>query len=288
MTLKIPVNAKKRCFPVTKPSSVVNKCPGVKPCQNNFAFDKNCDCKCIEKKECRPGLQWDSKRCKCVEIDCPGQFCGGNYVFDGNCNCQCGIDKSFCQPNEIFDASGCSCNRNWGCDYSIECPLGEIWDYDVCGCITNKCPTKNACQGNYLFDPDCNCQCALTQDICLDENLNFNSANCICAGNVCPDKRCAENRIMDPQTCNCDCVLTEENCPIHLPVLNKDACQCQVPNYVTTPSPPTSPSQACERKVCRNRYVWLQQVCDCVCPPIFCEIGTIRGNDCNCIPDPNN
>ena len=39
----------------------------------------------------------------------------------------------------------------------------------------------------------------------------------------------------------------------------------------------------CFPQICRNRYVWLQEQCQCVCPPYFCPKGTVRGNDCDCI-----
>lgn len=49
-------------------------------------------------------------------------------------------------------------------------------------------------------------------------------------------------------------------------------------------TPPTTTE--CPHDVaCRNRYVWVQQLCECVCPPYFCPPGTERGNDCDCIPE---
>jgi hypothetical protein len=276
-------------------------------------------------------------------------MCEENYVFDENCDCQCGIFEDDCQSYEIFNSSSCSCTQNWGCDYIMECPLGQKWDLGVCACVEIKCPKSELCEENHLFDENCECQCALDQEDCSEPSPFLNRKSCQCEKRICNPVTCEEGEKFDSDDCrcvpdpdytsdrttecvrvpcinryvwvepwckcvcpprycepgtiiggDCDCIpdpdyttelidvdstteCVEVSCKIGFNWSQED-CQCiQATGYTT----PTYPTSECERVPCRNRYVWLQQECQCVCPPMYCEPGTIRGNDCNCIPDPD-
>ena len=70
--------------------------------------------------------------------------------------------------------------------------------------------------------------------------------------------------------------------------MNWDYATCTCPPEPTTETPISTPKgTACTEIPCRNRNVWLQEICDCVCPPIACtDPGTMHGDDCNCVPAP--
>ena len=213
-------------------------------------------------EECALGTKWDGSDevCSCVEIDCPDVVCGENYVFDEECNCQCGIDASACQPYENFNADDCTCYTHMGCDFIEVCPLGEKWDRsdDVCDCVPIECD-KESCSENYAFDENCDCQCAITQEFCDTNHQGSQLLNCECIW-------------YDP------CI--EEKCLIPGEKWSFDACICvKDPDYKITTE--------CIQKHCNNRYVWVQEMCDCVCPPYHCDEGTIHGDDCDCVTDPN-
>jgi hypothetical protein len=82
--------------------------------------------------DCHLGNKWDYDVCDCVHNECPGvNVCPENAAFDEICNCIDGPENCI----GYFDQSNCQCVVDEGCDEILPCPLGEIFDVSVCGCI---------------------------------------------------------------------------------------------------------------------------------------------------------
>jgi hypothetical protein len=210
------------------------ECPGVESCPENQAFDESCSCQCtltqekcdeinpgsflsececlthvdpcFQEEPCPPGLRWEQSVCNCVAIECPDVQCEENYVFDESCNCVCGIDESSCQAFEEFSSESCACFPKMGCDYIMECPLGQRWDRsdDVCACVPVVCETFAPCEENYMFDENCNCQCPWTQERCDEEMPGTQLIGCGCVYvDPCPPQPCADGEQWDSLECSC-------------------------------------------------------------------------------------
>jgi hypothetical protein len=86
---------------------------------------------------------------------------------------------------------------------------------------------------------------------------------------------CKEGEMFDIDECKC--VADPDYCDVNQKCqgyehFDIDLCKC-VPNPTTIPTKPP-----CVKVACRNRYVWLEQECSCVCPPYICEIGKDKKN----------
>jgi hypothetical protein len=131
--------------------------------------------------DCRLGDKWDYDVCDCIHNECSGvDACPENAAFDESCSCQCIDGPESCDG--FFDQSSCQCIFDEGCAEVFICPLGEIFDVSVCGCVYHEFPGE-PCPENTAFDENCGCQCTLTQEKCKEQELNsmFDSENCLCS-----------------------------------------------------------------------------------------------------------
>jgi hypothetical protein len=208
---------------------VVNVCPGVEQCPSNRALNSNCECQCIDNgencdgffdhefctcnpivcdhtDECPPGMKWDLDVCNCVKIECPDVQCGENFVFDENCNCQCPLTQDSCQPWEKVNPDNCTCYPHFECDITMDCPPGEKWDgsSDVCSCVPYECETFAACEDNFAFDENCECQCYLTQETCDRDYPGTQLMGCGCVFiDPCPEEECPAGEEWSFEECKC-------------------------------------------------------------------------------------
>jgi hypothetical protein len=185
---------------------IKNECPGSDQCPEGQAFDSNCECQCTanenecdsffdhftcsclshdecEEEDCPLGWRWDDKICQCVAINCPEtEECENNFGFDENCKCQCSLEQESCQPFEWFSKEDCACYPNFICDIVSECPLGESWNGsdDVCACVPNECKNIEPCGENHEYNQNCECMCALSQEICDADHPGSEFIECQC------------------------------------------------------------------------------------------------------------
>lgn len=105
------------------------------------------------------------------------------------------------------------------------------------------------------------CTCEVGCDFIRDckDGQKWDIFKCDCFEG-CPSGLCSKGFTAVGE--NCDCVLNTDDCV----------------------ESTTEPSTSTTHEICRNRYVWLEEIGECVCPPMYCPEGTIRGNDCDCIP----
>lgn len=242
-------------------------------CPKNFVIDNStssCECRCGLTREscvglydpegctcysgcdyfmeCPSGEEWDLGVCGCVS-HCPGVVCEENYSFDDKCECQCALSQNNCTDYEMFDPTSCRCFINMGCDYIMECPRGQHWDFGVCGCVPNECPGSGPCQENAVFDENCNCQCIedgsncsgffdFGSCVCIPDGCDYieqcppgmrwDFGVCNCVMIECPGLVCGENNVFD-ENCNCQCGIDQTFCQSY-EMFDSWACTCY-PNW---------------------------------------------------------
>lgn len=157
----------------------------------------------------------------------------------------------------------------------IVCPNGQVQGPD-CECTFEPyevCQRQDCIFPAYkwISEPICSCQYRCRQLTCF-AGFEFDLLRCECV-KICPTVECGPNFQPNQITCECECAI--QDCPSDY-IIDLDECICIQPSTSTT----------CTPQKCRNRYVWLQEQCQCVCPPYVCLSGTVRGSDCDCLPAP--
>jgi hypothetical protein len=145
------------------------------------------------------GQKWDFIECGCVGTPVPST--------DSSPSPSC-IPQS-CPRGYIWGLWG-MCQCVLACDYIMECPAGQKWDFIECGCVGTPAPSASSSRPCWI-----NCQ----------RGYRFDSQKCECI--IYPE---------DPNVCNLSCPSDS--------VANYDKCQCDS----VLSSPPPSPKKCAHNK----------------------------------------
>jgi hypothetical protein len=262
-----------------------------------------CDLACDYKLECPPGQEWDFIECGCVGTPVPST--------DSSSSPSC-IPQT-CPRGYIWGLwGGCECYL--ACDYIMECPPGQEWDFIECGCVGTPAPSSSSsappcdvtCSEGFVANV-AECRCDLIISSCKPHSCprgySWIQGMCGCDLNCQVPMSCPFGKIWNATECSCIPVLKEPEDCASWHVYNETTCQCECRlepcecvdgfyfNDYYCDCLPVKPSCSiyCEQPLILDEFFCecLEKPCDKTCPPgyVFDVTNCTSCSSCNCTID---